>query len=71
MPLEIWQNVQLSVQSSTVQENKQNTTVTETGVESVNDAKSDISNGSKNDDIIGNMGGNARVVTTCVHGPSD
>ncbi|KKY16758.1 putative family decarboxylase [Diplodia seriata] len=70
VPLEIWQNVQLSVQTSAaVDDKKPNATVTETGAESINDAKSDTSNGSKSDDIGLPNAGAARVTTTCVRGP--
>lgn len=68
VPLEIWQNVQLSVQTSTITKDKANATVTEVGSESISDAKSDISSGSKSD-VLGGGIGDARVTTTCARGP--
>lgn len=69
VPLEIWQNVQLSVHTSTLMDDKKKPTVTESGVESLSDSKSDISTDTRNDAISNPSGNNARVTTTCVRGP--
>ncbi|KAH7062426.1 hypothetical protein B0J12DRAFT_237720 [Macrophomina phaseolina] len=70
VPLEIWQNVQLSVHTSTLDDDKKNkATVTESGVDSISDSKSDVSSVIRHDAIGNPTGANARVTTTCVRGP--
>lgn len=68
VPLEIWQNVQLSVHTSTIIDGKKpSATVTE--AESINDAESDMSNRSKSNVTGVLSAGAAQVTTTCAHGP--